>query len=277
MGIWDAILLGIIQGLTEFLPVSSSGHLAVAQSLLNYKAEKHLLFDVMVHVGTLGAVVWVYRSSLWAFVDGSWAALTGRGSEKGFKERLTESEPVREILWILVATVPTGLIGILFRKQLKAALGSLTMIACLFCVTGVLLIATIWYSSGKRSIAEMGLWMALLIGVAQGIAILPGISRSGATIACALLVGMRRDEAARFSFLLSIPAICGATLLEMKDITSLDTNLTPLLIGALASAIVGYFALRFLIQLVQKGRLAWFAIYLWTIAAALLLKVHVFT
>lgn len=274
MGVWDAIILGIVQGITEFLPVSSSGHLAVGQYLLGYQSQDYVLFNILLHVGTLGAVVWVYRSSLTDFVSGgSSAVFNAKQSNLSLIERCKQSIPVREMFWIGVATVPTGVVGLLFKKQLESAFGSITMISIMFCVTGVLLLATLWRSGGSRTIAEMTWMHAALIGLAQGIAILPGISRSGATIACALLLGMRRDEAARFSFLLAIPVIGGVALLEIRKLSDFST-LVPFLLGGLTSAIVGYLALRFLIQLVQKGRLAWFAVYLWILAAVLLGKTY---
>lgn len=276
MGFWDAVLLGIIQGLTEFLPVSSSGHLAVGQELLGYKAEGHVLFNIIVHIGTLGAVLWVYRASLARFVQGGLAALTGKEGEGGLVQRCQQNEAVREMFWIVLATIPTGVIGILFQKQLKQAFGSLTTIAILFCVTGVILVATLSRPSGKVAISSMGWHRALIIGLCQGIAILPGISRSGMTIAIALLLGLRRDEAARFSFLLAIPAISGAAVLELRKVTNIDANLVSFIAGGVAAGVVGYLALRFLIKLVQQGRLAWFAVYLWLLAGTILTKLHVF-
>lgn len=270
MNIIDAIILGILQGITEFLPVSSSGHLVVAQHFLKYQPDEHLLFDVILHLGTLVAVVLVYRHSLGNYIRSSIQML--KKSERSMWERASEDVFMREIFWILVATVPTGLIGIFFRKEFKKIFSSLPSVGVLFAFTGCLLLVTYWRSGGERPISELGWWRALLIGVAQGVAIAPGISRSGMTIAMALLIGMRRDDAARYSFLLSIPAISGAALLELRKVQWAHMPYVSLLIGGIAAAVTGYLALIFLLRLVRKGQLAWFAPYLWVLAAAILYK-----
>jgi undecaprenyl-diphosphatase len=267
----DAISLGILQGITEFLPVSSSGHLAVAQSMLRYRPDQYLLYDVIVHLGTLLVILWIYRSSLARYVSGgisAWQAPTG-GS---WWTRWWHETSIRELFWIAIATIPTGLIGVLFQKQLKAAFGSLSTITAMFVITGIVLWVTRWRQGGEIDAANLGWWRAILLGLAQGIAIMPGISRSGATIACALLLGMRREEAARFSFLLAIPAICGATILELRSSDFGNTSATALALGFVSAAISGYLALRFLIHIVRQGQISWFAVYLWILAATLSLK-----
>ena len=265
MELLDALILGIIQGLTEFLPVSSSGHLLVGKSFLGYEGKSGLLFEIVVHVGTLLAVVLVYRESLKQYVTGSLQFVKGDGS---FAQKWKQQQSVREIFWICVATVPTGLIGILFKKQFESV--GVPIVAVMFFVTAFVLLLTRWLSAGERPAADIIWWQALLIGLAQGLAITPGISRSGSTIACALLLGMRRDDAARFSFLLSIPAICGALLLKILKGEFAGVEVMPLLVGGLSAGIVGYFALRWLIKLVKEGQLAWFSLYLVILGGSLL-------
>lgn len=274
MRIIDAISLGILQGLTEFLPVSSSGHLAVGQKLLGYKATELILFDVIVHLGTLAAILWVYRSSLVQYVNGSRKVLLG-GGEGSMTSRFWGESSMREVSWIVLATIPTGIIGVVFRKPLTAMFDSMSAIACFFAVTGVLLWVTRWALGGAKDIASLSWYHPLILGVAQGIAILPGISRSGTTIAVALLLGMRRDESARISFLMAIPAIAGATILELRKLDGIPQDWLAILIGGLAAVVSGYLALLFLIRLVKQGQLSWFSIYLWLLAGGILLKVHV--
>ncbi|MCB9637556.1 MAG: undecaprenyl-diphosphate phosphatase [Myxococcales bacterium] len=270
MNLLDAIGLGILQGLTEFLPVSSSGHLTVAQYLLKY-SKHNILFDVVVHVGTLLAVLWVFRESLAIYVR-STIGLVRPSKEvagMGFLERCQQDTGLREIFWIGAATFPTAVIGLTGKKYFEQAFSSPTTVAWMFVVTGALLLLTRFLREGDRECSTLGLMPALIIGIAQGLAITPGISRSGTTIAFALIVGMRRDEAARFSFLLAIPAIAGAALLELRKLHGLD-GLLPFLVGGVAAAVTGFFALVWLLKLVRKGKLYWFTPYLWTLATVLL-------
>ena len=274
MQIPHALGLGVLQGLTEFLPVSSSGHLATAQHFLGYEAEKEILFDVVLHIGTLIAILWIYRASLKEFILGGKRVLIEK-KEGSFFQRFWAESSMRELFFLGLATIPTGLIGILFRKELKSVFGSLSTIAFLFAFTGVILWVTRWKEGGAQKIANITWWSAIIIGFAQGFAILPGISRSGTTIACALLLGMRRDDAARFSFLLAIPAISGATLLELRGLNMANVNWLPLVLGGIAAVITGYLALRFLIHIVREGKLSWFAIYLWILSASIFVKLYI--
>lgn len=274
MRIIDAIGLGILQGLTEFLPISSSGHLAVGQKMLGYDAKGMIFFDIIVHVGTLFAILWVYRSSLIRYgVDAR--NLVVQREEGSWIARFWNQTSMREVTWVVLATIPTGFIGVFFRKPLEAAFGSISTITWMFAITGVILWTTRYRHNGTLEIATLRWYHPLILGVAQGVAILPGISRSGTTIAVALLLGLRRDEAARMSFLLAIPAISGATLLEARKLDGIPKEWLALLVGGVVAAITGYFALLFLLRVVKQGQLSWFSIYLWLLSAGLAFKIYV--
>lgn len=247
----QAFLLGVIQGLTEFLPVSSSGHLVLGQRLLGL-GQPELLFDVAVHVGTLLAVVVFFRRDLYLML-------------KGLRPGDGEAKAGRRLLWLVIAgSVPTALMGFLLKDSFERMFGSVFAVGVALILTGVFLALTRLAPAGTRGIGRMGTGRALLVGLAQGLAITPGISRSGATISAGLFLGLERDLAARFSFVLSIPAILGALLLQVSEIEpGASLALSPLLIGALSAALVGYLALKLLIRLLEKGRLHWFAPYCW--------------
>lgn len=254
----SAAILGLVQGLTEFLPVSSSGHLVLGQHLLNID-EPSMLFNVAVHVGTLAAVLAVFRGDLIAMLRGLW-------------ERGEEGRRGRRLIWLVaVGTLPTALIGLLFKDVFEALFSSIRTVGIALLVTGALLFITRLVPKGTRNEERTGMGRALLIGLAQGMAITPGISRSGTTIAIALLLGVDRKLAAHYSFLLSIPAILGALLLQVREIQpNQSVDLAPLLVGGVVAAIVGYGALRVLLKLVQSGRLHWFAPYCWALGLAAL-------
>jgi undecaprenyl-diphosphatase len=254
-----AFLLGIVQGLTEFLPVSSSGHLVVIQSFFPGFHGDELAFDVVLHLGTLLAVIVYFRKDL--------LALTGAvkpGVEGGRERRL--------LLWIVLATIPTGLIGFLGRDVFRQLFSVPRLVGITLLITALLLWLAERIPAGKRTQHEAGWWRSVVIGLAQGLAILPGISRSGATIAAGMFSGLDRVQAARFSFLISIPAILGATLLDLPAITRLSGQATgPLLTGFLTSLLTGYAALGLLMFVVRRGRLVYFSLYCVIVGVAVLL------
>lgn len=265
LSVIDALILGFVQGITEFLPVSSSGHLVLGAEFLGLK-DSNLLFDVVVHGATLGAVLGYYRRDILRMLQASTGLVRGRVGESG-----------RLLLLILLGSVPTGVIGLLFRDIFEALFSAPRFAACMLAVTGVIL----WLPSIRplqlklsqgvqdRAIGEMRFWHALLIGVVQGLAIIPGISRSGSTISCALLLGIERELAARFSFLLSVPAICGALLLQLRKVEQVSAAAAaPLALGFFAALVSGAAALALLVPLVRRGHFRYFAFYLWPAAAA---------
>ncbi len=249
-----AFILGALQGLTEFLPVSSSGHLAVLQKILNVQGPV-LFLDVMLHVGTLVAVLAVYTRDIRLVLSCMFAR--GGGKQPG----------AARLGWLAVlATVPVGVIGGLFHNQIEAAFTAIPLVGAMFLITGVLLFA-VRGKEGDRVEGDLTVRDAFIVGTYQAVALLPGISRSGATIASGLMRGIQRDLAVRFSFLMLIPAILGAMVLKIADLPgeSGGIGLGPVLLGTVTAAVVGYMGLKWLIRLTISGHLYLFAYYLWAL------------
>ncbi len=255
----SAIVLGIIQGLTEFLPVSSSGHLVLTQTWLPTVGDP-VAFDLALHLGTLVPVLIVYRNDLLGI-----ARDAARGTSP-----LTERRGLRLLAWMVLGSIPTAIIGIGFEEQFSLLFHNYITAGIAFAITGGILFATRYAPRGSDDELSMTWWQAMLIGLVQGIAITPGISRSGSTIAAALFLGMDRSYAARFSFLLSIPAIGGAFLLKLPDLELGDAGWQPIAMGTLAASVSGYLALIYLIRLVRSGDFSRFCWYLWPLAAVTL-------
>ena len=279
MSTLEALLLGVIQGLTEFLPVSSSGHLMIGQHLLGM-SEPQLLFDIILHVGTLGAVVAFYRDDVLSVVRGLYSGIVG-----GFQERsldaAVEPEGMRLSLLVLLTMLPTGIIGVFLDKLLDPDSGTriitVQVVCVLLLVNGAVLFANRFLRNREPAENEgrFTLWnitpaMALMIGVAQGMAVAPGFSRSGFTITLALILGVWRTDAARFSFLMSIPAILGALVFKFEPgvFTSGAIELLPLAVGAVSSAVVGYVAILVLVSLLEKAQFFHFSWYCWALGIA---------
>ena len=269
MDISSGVLLGIIQGLTEFLPISSSGHLVLLQNLLGFK-DPVLLFDISLHLGTLVAVCLFFRHDLKAMIVESKDLLASllRG-EAGFG-KIREYPHASMLFWVLVGTVPTGFIGLWFKSPLEALFGSLRVVGFMLMVTGLIVLASRKLSTNDSTRSSVGLLAALAVGVAQGIAIVPGISRSGATIVCGMACKLPRETAARFSFLLAIPATLGAMAVQLGS-EGLSREAAPALAaGFIVSAIVGLLALKILMGMVRKGHLYYFAPYCWAVGLLIL-------
>lgn len=256
----QALIFGLLQGLTEFLPVSSSGHLVLLREVFGLQ-DIPRLFDVILHGATLLVVFIVFRQKI-----GELVMVLLRFLRR--KNRPDDLPRLRFIGLILVATVLTGIVGLAIKDS--GAENYPKLVSSLFLLTAAFLAFASWTSSKKEAspgeTSEMGLGLkgALLVGLAQGIAVLPGISRSGFTISAALLLGMDRRDAGEFSFLLSIPAILGALILELKDLGELSAAVArgPLALGFVLAFVTGLLALRLLLNLVRRGRLGWFALYL---------------
>ena len=261
----EAILLGIIQGLTEFLPISSSGHLVLAQNLLGLK-EPELLFDICVHVGTLVAVIAVFQRDIRQILQTLVRLPILVRTAGGFRDLVATDETVRLITLIAIGSLPTAALGLLFKEMVAEIFSSVLLVGIMLITTGCLLWFTRRINAAGRQISGLTLKDALLIGLFQGLAILPGVSRSGATISMALYAGVDRDLAGRFSFLLSIPAILGALVLSL-DTSMASNTISPgtIAFGTLSAALIGYLALKLLLRLVKKGRLYRFAPYCWLV------------
>jgi undecaprenyl-diphosphatase len=287
----SSILLGVIQGITEFLPISSSAHLALSQRWMGIAPDSPamLLFDVMVHVGSLAAVLVVFRTSVGQFVRTLVIQVRGRGRHepravagatlrKNLPRGILTDLPALRILFLgVVACVPTGVIGLAFKDSFEAAFDNPVLIGTCLMITGFLLIAMARVRRGWRGWRTFRWWQAGLVGLAQAGAILPGISRSGATICVASFLGLRRRWAAEFSFLIAVPAILGGTLFKLRDTFGLEAEAYAgipwgaIMVGSLTSFVVGIAALRLLVYTVRRAKLHHFAWYCWVLGLVVLL------
>lgn len=263
MSLVSVLLLGLLQGLTEFLPVSSSGHLVLAQSFISGFSQPGALLDVALHLGTLGAVCVYFRRDIVLLATAYFSA------------DHPDAATSRRFLWLLVmGSVPTMIIGLSFREQFEALFTNPQSAALALLVTGALLFVTDRIRGQGRALSEMRGRDSVLIGIAQGCAIIPGISRSGTTIAAGVLLGLERDLLVRYSFLLSIPMIGGAFLLQLvlhweEVVNGIDVFAYTL--ATLVAAGVGYASIPLLIRMTRSQRLSLFAYYCWAIGGVALL------
>lgn len=248
MNYWQGIVLGLVQGLTEFLPVSSSGHLVLAEALTGVKPPG-VFVEVALHVATLGSVLIVYGRRLWELVVG----LFQRSPDR-----------LRYIGLLIVGSIPAAVIGLLFQKAIEERFHSLPWLGIEFIVTGIILWST-RRQGGERTAPGWG--GAFGVGLGQAFAILPAISRSGATVAAALWMGLTPAAAAEFSFLLAVPVIAGAAVLEGRHavMNVAAVGLGPLVVSFILSFVSGVFAIRFLVALLRRGRFYAFAPYCWVV------------
>jgi undecaprenyl-diphosphatase len=243
----EAIILGLIQGLTEFLPVSSSGHLEIAKSLLGVDPDASFYFTVAVHGATVMSTLFVFWREILNLITGSL--------------KFEMNEETSYILKIILSMIPVGIAGILMKEHIESLFdGNLVFVGMMLLITAALLAAAHFMKKRERSI---GYKDAFVIGVAQAIAVIPGISRSGSTIATGLLIGNKKDEIARFSFLMVLIPVIGANLLEIVsgDLNITYTGFWVILAGFISAFISGYFACRWMITLVRKSKLIWFSLY----------------
>ncbi|MEN6290642.1 MAG: undecaprenyl-diphosphatase UppP [Methanobacterium sp.] len=274
MTIIQAIILGIVQGLTEFLPVSSSAHLVLVPPLINVNyanPSQAVAFDTLLHLGTLLAVIVYFWKDIIHIITGFVSSILDIFRGK-FRTGLRE-DPSKRLVWLLViGTIPAALTGILLNKQFEALFNNYAAVGFFLIITGVLLWAAERVKTGHKEIKEVSFKNALSIGIFQAFAIAPGISRSGSTIAAGLFSGLERELAARYSFLLAIPTIAGAALVQVKDIgTGLEANTAALVSGFLAALIVGFLAIKLLLKLIKERTLMIFAYYCWIVGAATLI------
>ncbi len=253
MSWWEGLVLGLIQGLTEYLPVSSSGHLTIGAAIFGLQGEENLAFTVTVHVATvLSTIVVLWREIVWLFRD---------------LFKFTWNAGTKYVVNILISMIPIGIVGVFFKDEVEAIFGSgLVVVGICLLVTAVLLAFA--YFAKPRQKADISMRDAFIIGLSQAVAVLPGLSRSGTTIATGLLLGNNKEKLAQFSFLMVIPPILGEALLETIDLLSGSaeavTNVVPasvLIIGFLAAFVSGCIACKFMIELVKRGKLIYFAVY----------------
>lgn len=271
LSILNAILLGALQGATEFLPVSSSGHLVIAQDLLGVRMENGALvaFDVCLHVGTLAAVCAVFWRDL---ADMARALLGLRPAAPDGGERLSTAQARRLALLIVVGTIPAVILGFTLKDFFESLFTDAVAAAGMLLVTGFILFGTRFVKHNPTGLPQMRWWQALVVGIAQAVAIVPGISRSGSTIAGGLYLGLDRGLAARFAFLLAIPAIGGAALLQGKDIMLLSAgDAVAAVVGTVVSAVVGFVCVKWMLSIVRHRHFSWFAYYCWAAGLAVLI------
>ncbi len=276
MSIWNAILLGVVQGVAEFLPISSSGHLSILQNLFHMQSAEdgHMLFDVLLHLATLVSVCIAYRGEVRDVVLEivSWFKKDQPRSRRPADPRATR----RLILMIVVSTLPL-FIAVFFNDLIEPLYYSTIFIGIALILTGCMLYISDKMIPGRKTEKSMRVRDALIVGVCQAIAVIPGLSRSGTTITAGVAVGMNRENAVRYSFLLSIPAILGANLIALVKAfkTGIDASLIPAyLLGMVVAGVVGYFSISLLRRIARKGRFGGFAYYCWAVGLlAILLTV----
>jgi undecaprenyl-diphosphatase len=251
----QALGLGVLQGVTEFLPISSSGHLVLAQNLWPGLTGSHLLFDVVVHLGTVAAILWVFRRRVGRLLRALWTLALGGGT--------AGSVDSRWLALIVVASVPTAVIGLGLRDLVEGMQTEPAAVGAALLVTAGLLVVAERVGSRSRDEAQLRWVDAVIVGTAQGLAVIPGISRSGATVAAALVRNTRAEVAVEFSMLISIPAVLGANLLEgtRAGASALSAQAVPLVVGFLAAFVVGALSLHALRWVVSRRKLLPFAAY----------------
>ena len=282
MSVLQSILLGIVQGITEFLPVSSSGHLAILQNVFHVETDGGMLFDIMLHVGTLVAVFVVYYRDIGRMITETLKmcadifsnihtfALNRIHKTSIRYKRIVHNNYRKFVVLILVSTIPTGVIGILGKDLVEQAGNTLLIPGICLLITGVLLLIADTVPEGKKMPRNVSCGQGLIIGTAQGLATLPGLSRSGTTIAVCLICGLERKFAVKYSFILSIPAILGAAVLEIKDVIAEPVAAAQIgiyAIGMVFAAVVGYVCFKAMLLVVKHKKFVYFACYCFVVGA----------
>ena len=272
MTYFEAVILGLVQGLAEFLPISSSGHLALLQHFFGIEEGNVLLFAVLLHVGTLVSVFIVYWKDIWELIVELCLTIKDLCTGKGLR---LDERPIRKLgVLIIISTIPTGLIGILGGDFFDSLYTSVIPIGVGLLITGFLLIFAERMGTSRRGLEKMNFRNAFFIGIVQGIAICPGISRSGSTLFGSLICNLERSFAVKFVFLISIPSILGSAVLEIPDALAqgLDPSLLgPVLAGMVVAAVSGLIAIKTMIKIVSNKKLNYFSWYVWIVGAAVIL------
>ena len=270
---FEAILLGLIQGLTEFLPVSSSGHLEIGKVLLGVETTDDLLFTTMVHAATVLSTIIVFRKEIWEILKGFFCGLKDISvakNESG-KRVLVCNDQTDYLLKMVVSMIPVFIVGVFFKDKVESLFGSIFVVGFALIVTALLLFFSDYASRpGRKSIFPantyrngISYWQAFAIGIGQAFAVVPGLSRSGTTISTGLICGVRREAMAQFSFLMVLVPILGETFLEIVggEFGASSVGALPLILGFLSAFLSGLFACRVMVALVKKAKLSWFALY----------------
>ena len=278
----EAILLGLVQGLTEFLPVSSSGHLEIGKVLLGVETTDDLLFTTMVHAATVLSTLVVFRGQIWGLLRGFFTGLKDWRIVKGADGRssLQCNDETDYLLKICVSMIPILIVGVFFKDYVEDLFGSIMVVGCALVLTAVLLFFSDMASKpGRKSVVVpentyrngISYWQAAAIGLGQAFAVIPGLSRSGTTISTGLICGVRREVMAQFSFLMVLVPILGETFLEVVggEFGASSVGALPLVLGFVSAFVSGLFACRVMIALVKKAKLSWFALYCLVAAACI--------
>lgn len=273
---FEAILLGLIQGLTEFLPVSSSGHLEIGKVLLGVETTDDLLFTTMVHAATVLSTIVVFRQQIWDLLKG---LFTGLKDLKIENRSLVCNDQTDYLLKMVVSMIPVFIVGVFFKDAVESLFGSITVVGFALVATAALLFFSDMASSPRRPVHVRGntyrngisYWQAFAVGLGQALAVIPGLSRSGTTISTGLICGVRREVMAQFSFLMVLVPILGETFLELVggEFGASSVGALPLLLGFISAFVSGLFACKVMIALVKKARLSWFALYCLIAAACI--------
>lgn len=273
MDIADAIILALVQGLTEFLPVSSSGHLVIVRELLHME-EALLTFDVLLHLGTLISVILVFWDDVRALVNAAVGIIVDTFHGYGIIAAVSKDNYRRLAIMIAVASLPAAVMGIVLKSLVYTLFSSKLAVGIFLVATGTVLWLSEFSTGNRVRLSDLTLGKALCIGIAQGFAIAPGFSRSGATISTGILVGLPKEDAARFSFLLSIPVILGAGILELKDISLSGfaiTSRVAVIFGFITSIVSGYLAIHLVLTAIRQRKLTIFAVYTWVLGIAVII------
>ncbi|MBR5076137.1 MAG: undecaprenyl-diphosphate phosphatase [Bacteroidales bacterium] len=261
---FEALILGLVQGLTEFLPVSSSGHLAIGKALLGVEPSGDLVFEVVVHAATVLATIVVFRKQIWKLLCGL------------FKFKYNDETDY--IAKLCVSMIPVFVVGMLFKDKVESAFSSMLVVGLALVVTAALLTLSDFLAGRvsaavKESRNGISFWQAFVVGIGQAFAVIPGLSRSGTTISTGLLCGVKRDKMAQFSFLMVLVPILGETFLDLVggDMAASSTGTLPLLVGFVAAFVSGLFACKVMIALVRKAQLKWFGLYCALVGLAVLI------
>ena len=271
---FEAILLGLIQGLTEFLPVSSSGHLEIGKALLGVETTDDLLFTTMVHAATVLSTIIVFRKQIWDLLKGFFSGLKSIKVQNG---ALVCNDQTDYLLKMVVSMIPIFVVGMFFKDQVESLFGSIQVVGIALLVTAALLFFSDFASNPKKITKEntyrngISYWQALVVGLGQSLAVIPGLSRSGTTISTGLICGVKREVMAQFSFLMVLVPILGETFLEIigGEFGASSVGALPLALGFVSAFLSGLFACKVMIALVKKARLSWFALYCLLAAAAI--------